>query len=112
MITQPPENTTAALGTNATFSCHGNGNVFWEIDGTQVVTEDLVQAFAEAEVYVLLPTPSVSQLIITATEANNFTRTIQCLVDSGNVVVPPEESDPVYLLVFGEQLLVETCIYV
>ena len=54
--------------------------------------------FAKEKVYVPLPTPSVSQLIITATETNNFTRSVICLVDTGNV----EESDPVRLLVYGE----------
>ena len=95
-------NTTAAQGTNATFFCRGDGDVFWEITGTQVRTEALVQLFAEAKVYVPLSTPSFSQLIVTATEMNNFTRTIQCLVDSGNVAVPPEESDPVRLFIYGE----------
>ena len=39
LITQPPENAVAAQGTNATFTCRGNGEVFWEITGTQVLTE-------------------------------------------------------------------------
>ena len=104
LITQPPKNTTAAQGTNATFSCRGNGDVFWEISGTQVPTEQLVQLFALEKVYVPLPTPSVSQLIMTATEMNNFTRTIQCLMGPGVGVGPLEESDPVHLLVYCEYL--------
>ena len=102
MITKPPESNTAALGTNATFTCRGNGEVFWEISGSQVQTEQQVQLFALEKVYVPLPTPSVSQLIMTATEMNNFTRTIQCVVDPGFGVGPYEESDPVHLLVYGE----------
>ena len=57
--------------------------------------------FALEKVYVPLPTPSVSQLIMTATEINNFTRTAQCKVDSVNPF-ELEESEPVHLLVFGE----------
>ena len=106
MITQAPEKVTAALGTNATFSCRGNGEVFWEIDGRQVTTDSqAVQlVFAEAGVYVPLPTPSVSELIMTATEMNNFTRTIRCVVDPGNVVVQAEKSELVRLTVFGEYI--------
>ena len=103
MITHSPKNATAALSTNATFSCRGNGEILWEIDGTQVLTEDLVQLFAELGVYVPLPTPNVSELIMTATEMNNFTRTIQCLVDPGIGVGQLEESDLVRLLVYGEK---------
>ena len=55
--------------------------------------------------YVPLPTPSFSQLIMTATEMNNFTRAIRCNVDPGITVGPVEESDPVNLLVYGEYFL-------
>ena len=102
LITQPPENITAALGTNTTFSCRGNGEIRWEVGGTQVTTEQLVQLFAELGVYVPLPTPNVSELIMTATEMNNISRTIQCLLDPGIGVGQLEESDPVHLTVFGE----------
>ena len=101
LITKPPDNITAALGTNATFSCLGHGKVIWEVSGTQVHTEQHVHLFAEEKVYVPLPTPSVSQLIMTATEMNNFTWTIQCLVDPGVGVGQLEGSDPVYLYVYG-----------
>ena len=100
MITQPPSNITAALGTNATFSCRGNGDIIWEIASTQVMTEQLVQLFAREKVYVPLPTPSVSELIMTATEMNNFTRTIRCVIDP--ILFFTQESAPVRLLVYGE----------
>ena len=58
--------------------------------------------FAQEKIYVPLPTQSVSQLIVTATEMNNFTRTIQCLVDPGNVAEQLDESEIVRLLVYGE----------
>ena len=100
MITQPPESTAAALGTNATFSCHGNGSVFWEINRTQVVTEDQVRALAqETQEYVPLPTSSFSLLIMTATVDKNFTREVICVVDHDGEI---EKSNPVRLLVYGE----------
>ena len=102
MITQPPKKVTAALGTNATFYCHGNGDIIWEVNGTQVQTELAVKLFVHEKVYVPLPTPNVSELIMTATEMNNITRTIQCLVDPGIGVGPHEESNCVHLIVFGE----------
>ena len=105
MITQPPSDTTAALGTNATFSCRGNGDIIWEIDNTQVRIAHFVELFADEKVYVPLPTPSVSELIMTATEMNNVTRTIQCLVDPGIGVGEVVESDPVRLLVYGELVI-------
>ena len=101
LITQPPKNITLAFGTNATFTCRGNGDVFWEIDETQVRTEQLMQKFALEKVYVPLPTLRVSQLIVTATELNNFTRTIVCFVEPSTVVGSSEESDPVLLLVYS-----------
>ena len=110
LITQPPENITAALGTNATFSCRGNGEIVWEVAGTLVSTEWFVQLFAEVGVYVPIPTPSVSELIMTATEMNNATKTIQCLVDPGIGVGEVEESDPVHLTVFGEYRSIFTMI--
>ena len=105
LITQPPSDITAALGTNATFSCRGNGDIIWEIGGTQVQTELFVELFANEKVYVPLSTVSVSELIMTATEMNNFTRTIQCLVDPGIGVGEVVESDPVRLLVYGELVI-------
>ena len=102
MLTQPPSNVTAALGTNVTFSCRGNGTIRWEIAGTQVITEFLVQLFADEKVYVPLPTPNVSELIMTATEMNNVTRTIRCSVVPLDNVVGNVDSEPVRLLVYGE----------
>ena len=112
MITQPPEKVTAALGTNATFSCRGNGEIRWEIDGTQVLTEWQVQLFAEEGVYVPLPTPRVSELIMTATETNNFTRSVMCQVDPGIGVGEVNESDPVHLTVFGKYRSIFTMIFI
>ena len=102
MISQPPSNVTAALDTNATFSCRGNGDIIWEIDGTQVITEGLVQSFTDVGVYAPLPTPNVSELIMTATEMNNVNRTIRCVVPSDIIVGESERSEPVHLLVYGE----------
>ena len=67
------------------------------------MTEQRVQLFSREKVYVPLPTPSVSELIMMGTEMNNFTRTIQCVVDQGIGVGEIEDSDPVsYLFVYGK----------
>ena len=68
----------------------------------QVRTEQAVQIFAQEEVYVPLPTQSVSELIMTATEMNNFTKAIQCVVEPNDKTLQAESSDSVYLLVYGE----------
>ena len=102
-------NTTTALGTNATFSCRGNGQVIWDISNTRVRTVDTVQSFAEVEVFVPLPTPNFSELIVKGTVENNFTRPIRCVVEPGNVLEANEESDAVYLLVYGEYIFQHLC---
>ena len=61
-----------------------------------------MQLFAEEGVYAPLPTPSVSELLMTATEMNNVNRTIRCVVPSDNIVGESERSEPVRLLVYGE----------
>ena len=101
MITQPPVSTTAALGTNATFTCRGDALVFWSISGTQLITSELVSLFAQEQIYVPLPTLSYSELIMTGTADNNFTRPIRCLVALSSID-PPVPSEMVYLLVYGE----------
>ena len=101
MITQPPVSTTAALGTNATFTCRGDAEVFWSISGTQAVTPEVVPLFAQEQIYIPLPTQSYSELIITATADNNFTRPIRCLVALSSID-PPVQSEIVHLLVYGE----------
>ena len=105
LITQPPESATVALNTNATFSCSGNGEVLWEIINTQIIAPDQVQQFSGMKVFVPLPKPSFSELIVTATVDNNGTQMIKCLVDPGLAVGNLEESDTVQLLVFGKYVL-------
>ena len=101
MIIQPPVSTTAALGTNATFTCHGDGKVFWGISGTQVTTSERVSLFAEEQIYVPIPNESFTELIMTATVDNNFTHEIQCLV-AISIVDMPVTSEIIHLLVYGE----------
>ena len=102
MITQPPESTTAALDTNATFSCHGDGNVLWQINGSQVQDASQLSLLASFNVFVPLPRQSFSELIVTATRAINATRLeIICLVDPGIRVGMIVASNPVQLLVYG-----------
>ena len=102
MITQPPVSTTAALGTNATFSCHGDGKVSWKINNTQANTPELVPQFAQENIYVPLPLQGSSELIITATADNNFTRLIQCNVALDSIPAQAVDSEIVHLLVYGE----------
>ena len=94
-------NTTTALGTNATFSCHGlDGSIEWEINGVQILVQSQVDAFSSVEVYVPLPTSQgVSELVITGTQANNATLSIRCIVFRG--IFQSRISDESYLLVYG-----------
>ena len=102
MITQPPESTTVVLGTNVTFTCHGDGEVFWEINNTQVSGASLVPAFAEVMVFVPLPNDRFSELIVTGSRENNATLVIMCVVNPGVGVGDIEKSEPVQLLVYGK----------
>ena len=105
-ITQPPVNTTAAVGTNATFSCSGVGNqIFWEVSGTQITTPELVIKFAsQVQVYAPLPTDQgSSELFVMATIGNNASLPIRCNVGVGNIVTGTVvESSTVLLTVYGE----------
>ena len=97
------------MSTNATFSCHGNGSVFWEINRTQVLTESQVREFAQGtQEYVPLPTSSFSLLIMTATVDTNITREIICVVDHDGMI---EKSNPVRLLVYGEYSMQSQILY-
>ena len=96
--------TTAALGTNATFSCRGAGSVLWQINGTQVQDASQLPSFESILVYVPLPRPSSSELIVTATEVTNASLVIICAVDPGIGMGDILTSDPVQLLVYGMYL--------
>ena len=101
MITQPPVSITAALGTNATFSCRGSGKILWQINGTQIRVGYQVTNFASIQVFVPPPRDSSSELIVTATRETNVTLMIICAVDQGVGVGNLARSDPVQLLVYG-----------
>ena len=103
-IVQPPVSTTAAMGTNATFSCLGTDSVLWQINGTQVQDASQLPAFERILVYVPLPRPSSSELIVTATEVTNATLEIICAVDPGIGMGGILRSDAVHLLVYGRYL--------
>ena len=102
MITQPPQSTIAALGTNATFFCRGDGSVLWQINGSQVRDPGQLPVFAGFKVFVPLPRQSFSELIVTATEVTNATLEIICVVDPGIGMGDIDSSDPVQLLVYGK----------
>ena len=101
MITQLPVSTAAALDMNATFTCGGDDIVTWEVIGTRITSADQLPIFAREKIYASLPTPRFSELIVTATAENNFTRTIKCLVTLGTIDTPAE-SEIVRLFVYGE----------
>ena len=95
--------TTAPLGTNVTFTCHGDYLIFWQINGTQTlsITSELVSLFAQEQIYVPVRKHGFSMLIITATANNNFTHEIECLVAKSGID-QPVVSEVVHLLVYGE----------
>ena len=97
--------TTAALGTNATFSCRGIGRVLWLINGTQVRAANQPPVFANTQVFVPLPRDSFSELIVTATRVTNATLVIICIVDPISGVGDSVGSDPVQLLVYGMSVI-------
>ena len=92
--------TTAALGTNATFSCRGTGSVLWQINGTQVRDASQLPSFESILVYVPLPSDSFSELIVTAT---NTSSVIICVVDPGIGMGDVVKSDAVQLFVYGKR---------
>ena len=93
-------NTTAALGTNATFSCRGDSNITWEINGRQIRDRDEVDTFrTQLKVYVPLPKPSFSELIFTASTTTNCTSVV-CLVGPRNG--PVNTSEEVKILAYGK----------
>ena len=100
LIIQPPVNTTAALGTNVTFSCHGNGSVLWKINGQQIRDAIQLPVFEMVRLYVPLPKEDYSELFIATTLENNATRLIQCIVEQG-ITGRIKMSETVTLLVYG-----------
>lgn len=75
----------------------------WEVSNTQITEPAQLDDFAAVGIYPSLPTQDFSQLIMTGSIGNNVTREIKCLVsDSNSPLMPPEESEAVHLLVYGE----------
>jgi hypothetical protein len=94
-----PANTTVALGTNATFTCRGDSNITWEIGNIQIREYTQAEFYrTQHKVYVPLPKPNFSELIITARNATNYTVSIVCVVGDGFVT----KSEEVKLLAYGE----------
>ena len=112
LITDPPRNTTTALGTNATFSCHGNGEIMWEISNTQIIQQSTVDGFAAVGVYAPLPTTIFSELFVTGTLENNISRPILCVVVDSNNPLITEDSEVVRLLVYGKYNSIVRLIYI
>ena len=106
MITQSPVSVTAALGTNATFSCRGIGKVLWQINRTQVRTAGQVPVFANTQIFVPLPRDNFSELTVTATRETNATLMIMCHVDPFEGVGDADTSDEVRLLVYSMSCMI------
>ena len=98
-------NQSAALGTSATFTCRGNGEIVW-IFGSIQVRGPIVAAFlAEAGIQAEVGQSMSSTSVISATESNNGTE-IRCRIETGNITdgITFQESEPAFLLVSGKSL--------
>ena len=100
-----PENISAPLGTNATFSCTvRHATILWKINETHVKTDSQINAAMEKGVFIRSSSESEetnsSSLVVLASEQNNGTSSFACVADAGfdNIL---HVSDPVYLTVFG-----------
>ena len=100
-IIESPESALVPLHTNISFTCSAVGNVFWSVNGLQVQTPRSVQAFANAGIFVPLPTSSVSGVTITASMSNNGTA-LECLVEEEGRVDILNQSGIVQMLAYGE----------
>ena len=102
-FTQTPRSTTVALGRNATFYCRGNGDLVWEISGTQIRDPIQVVLFAQRKIYAPIHQPNSTQVIITATQDNNYTSVV-CLLGP-HLGTVDERSMDVRLLLYGKAII-------
>ena len=103
---ESPKTAFVPLGGNATFSCTVAGYVFWEINGAQVITQEIAHLFAVAEIYVPLSTPNHSVVVATATVRNNGSN-VTCLVErvAADIAIL-SRSTSVQLIAYGESALI------
>ncbi len=99
---EAPETAVVPLGSFANFSCTAVGNVFWEVNGGQVVTQDRVNVFAAVNIFVPLSTPNHSIVVINVTAINNGS-SVACLVElEGDDVRILNRSATVRLIAYGK----------
>ena len=102
LIAESPVTATVALGMNATFSCRGDNNITWEVNGLQIRGHTQVDDRRAHKVYVPLPKPNFSELIITATNITNYTSVICIVGPSNSIGDNAVKTNEARLLVYGE----------
>ena len=104
---EAPTDQTVPVNSTAMFSCRVTGFLVWEVDGREI-TADRQNAFCSDRgvcVNVTLdnsPDETDSLLLVAAIEENNGSM-IRCLA-SETVTSAPEESDVVFLKIFGKSV--------
>ena len=88
------------LHSNATFTCTVTGNIFWDVNGIQVSSQALVDRFMRSGIFVPLSTPGHSEVVVTASLANNGT-SYTCFVEEAGSIDVLNRSEQVQLLVYG-----------
>lgn len=94
----------APLGSTASFTCTAVGDVFWSVNGLQVLSQSSVDLFAASNIFVPLPTPVSSIVNVTTRTGNNNGTSYQCLVEQAPALAVLNMSAIVTLLVYGESL--------
>ena len=106
VITEAPQNITAPIGTNVTFTCRGNGEIIWIVGEVQARSQSRVTSLAEEGVFVELGRFNFSQVVMFATvnlNMSNF-RFVSCRVETGDIISGSDsvDSQEVSLLAYGE----------
>ena len=105
-ILEAPVNTSAPLGTNATFNCAVRGNrLLWRVNNQDLKTDDGIDSANERGIFIGPSSQSEhanrSSLIVLALDETNNTFKFACVADDG---LPQQNiiSIQVYLTVFGK----------
>ena len=97
-ILEPPQNQTVPVNSVARYACRTTGVVVWQINNTQLSSNELIQGFRNRSVIVDIVNDSV--LLVNATLRNNGTR-ISCQTGPDRYNLRPSSTTSV-LTVFGE----------
>lgn len=90
----------APLHSNTTFTCTVTGNVFWAVNRNQISIQSQVNGLAVFCIFVPLSTPGHSEVVVTASLANNGTNFTCFVEEEGNIDIL-NRSGPAQLLVYG-----------